>query len=140
MEPVEGDDASIWSPEFEHTFVQLLVDLVNNGRIVNGSVNINMWSSIADKMSELTGRTYTATQCWTKFLRLRMNHREFSDLLHHKTGFGWDPMSKTVQGTETQWQQYLRVTLTTHLPFFLSLFDSLGNRQPLIYFLFLCLS
>jgi hypothetical protein len=63
MEPVKGDDASIWSPEFQHTFVQLLLDLVNNGRIVNESVNINMWSSIASKLSEVTGRTYIATQC-----------------------------------------------------------------------------
>ncbi|XP_059431357.1 uncharacterized protein LOC132164808 [Corylus avellana] len=38
-----------------------------------------------------------------------MNHRDFSDLLQHRTGFGWDPVSNTVQGTETQWQQYLRI-------------------------------
>jgi hypothetical protein len=42
MEPVEGDDTSIWSPEFEHIFVQILVELINNGRIINGSVNVNM--------------------------------------------------------------------------------------------------
>jgi hypothetical protein len=96
MELVEGDDTSIWSLEFEHIFVQLLVDLVNNERIVNGSVNINMWSSIASKLFEVTGWTYTATQCWTKFSHLRMNHREFFDLLHHRTGFGWDPVSNIV--------------------------------------------
>ena len=88
MEHVEGDDASIWSPKFEHTFVQLLVDLINNVQIVNGSVNINMWSFIASKLSELIGWTYTATYCWTKFLHLRMNHCEFSDFLHHRIGFG----------------------------------------------------
>lgn len=60
MEP-EGDDASIWSPEFEHIFVQILVELVNNGRIVNGLVNVNMWSPIASKLSEMTSRTYTTT-------------------------------------------------------------------------------
>jgi hypothetical protein len=42
MELVEVDDTSIWSPKFEHIFVQILFELVNNGRIVNGSVNINM--------------------------------------------------------------------------------------------------
>jgi hypothetical protein len=42
MEPIESDDTSFWSLEFEHIFVQILVELVNNGRILNGSVNVNM--------------------------------------------------------------------------------------------------
>ena len=88
MEPIEGDDTSIWSLEFEHIFVQILVDLINNERIVNGSVNMNMnmCSSNAFKLFEVTGWTYIASQCWTKFLHLRMNHFEFFNLLH--TGLG----------------------------------------------------
>jgi hypothetical protein len=36
MEPAEGEDPSPWSPEFEQMFVQMLVELVNTGRIVDG--------------------------------------------------------------------------------------------------------
>jgi hypothetical protein len=109
MEAAEGDDQTVWSPECEKMFLQILLELVNTGRLVNGVVHVSMWSPIASQLSNMTGRTYTASQCRTKFTRLRINHREFSDLLHHRTGFGWDPVSNTVQGTETQWQQYLRV-------------------------------
>ena len=96
MEPAEGEDPSLWSPEFEQMFAQMLVELVNTRRIVNGVVHLNLWSPIASQLSSMTGQTYTASQCWTKFSRLRMNHREFSDLLHHRIGFGWDLVSNTV--------------------------------------------
>ncbi|GLT57361.1 hypothetical protein SLA2020_303390 [Shorea laevis] len=109
MESTEGDDTAIWPPECENKFVQLLVELVNTGRIVNGSVHMNLWSPIASQLSDQTGRTYTAKQCRTKYTRLRINHREFSNLLHHRTGLGWDPISNTVHGTESQWQSYLRI-------------------------------
>jgi hypothetical protein len=76
---------------------------------VNGAIHVNLWSLIASRLFDMTGRTYSADQCRTKFSRLKMNYREFSDLLNHQIGFGWDPIANTVHGTETQWQQYLRV-------------------------------
>jgi hypothetical protein len=102
MENIDGDDPSLWSLEFENIFIQILVEFVNSGRIVNGVVYVNLWSLIVSRLSEMTGWTYTAAQCRTKFSRLKMNYHEFSDLLNHQTGFGWDPVANTVHGTETQ--------------------------------------
>ena len=103
MEAAEGDDPSIWSPGFEKIFMQILLELVNTGQVVNRVVHVNMWS-IAFQLSAMTDWTYTASQCRTKFSRLRINQREFTDLLHHRTGFGWDPVTtNTVQGTKMQW-------------------------------------
>ncbi|GLT55055.1 hypothetical protein SLA2020_282080 [Shorea laevis] len=109
MEPTNAKDTTIWPPKCENKFVQMLVDMVNIGKIVNGSVPMNLWSPIASQLSNQIGRTYTAKQCKTKFFRLQMNHREFSDLLHHNSGLGWDPISNIVQGTKSQWQSYLRI-------------------------------
>ena len=60
MEPVDGEDPSLWSPKFEQMFVQMLVELVNTGRLVNGVVHLNLWSPIASQLSSLTDWTYTA--------------------------------------------------------------------------------
>ena len=46
MENIDDDDPSLWSLEFENMFVQILVDLVSNGRIVNGVVHVNLGSLI----------------------------------------------------------------------------------------------
>ena len=108
MEIINDDDPSLWSLEFENMFVQILIELINSGKIVNGVVHMNLWSPITSRLSDMTSRTYTTAQCRTKFLRLKMNHREFSNLLNHQIEFGWDLVANTIHETETQRQQYLR--------------------------------
>jgi hypothetical protein len=108
-----------WPLDIETRFVNLLVDMVTDGRIVNGHVHPDLWVSIASEFSTMIGTIYTAKQCSDKYKRLRINHREFSELLRDETGLGWDPISNTVHATETQWQQFLRVGFLTRtlLPF-----------------------
>ncbi|KAB1215883.1 hypothetical protein CJ030_MR4G010992 [Morella rubra] len=38
---------------------------------------------------------------------MKGQYRELYDLLHHDMGFGWDPVSNTVEGSAKQWQTYL---------------------------------
>jgi hypothetical protein len=108
-----------WPLDIETRFVNLLVDIVTDGRIVNGHVHPDLWVSIASEFSTMIGTIYTAKQCSDKYKRLRINHREFLELLRDETGLGWDPVANTVHATETQWQQFLRVGFLTRtlLPF-----------------------
>jgi hypothetical protein len=108
-----------WPLDIETQFVNLLVDMVIDGRIVNGHVHPDLWVSIASEFSTMIGTIYTAKQCSDKYKRLRINHREFSKLLRDETGLGWDPVANIVHATKTQWQQFLRVGFLTRtlLPF-----------------------
>jgi hypothetical protein len=72
-------------------------------------VHPNLWVSIASEFSTMISTIYTAKQCSEKYKHLRINHREFSELLRDETRLGWDPIANTVHATETQWQQFLRV-------------------------------
>jgi hypothetical protein len=67
MEPDEGEDPLIWSLEFKNILLQILLELVNIGWVVNGLVHVNMWSPIALKFSAMTSWTYIASRCHTKF-------------------------------------------------------------------------
>lgn len=102
MENINGDDPSLWSIDFENVFVQILVELVNSGRIVNGLVHVNLWSPITSRHFNMIGWTYIATQSRIKFSHLKMNHYEFFDLINHRTGFSWDPDTNSIHGTDTQ--------------------------------------
>jgi hypothetical protein len=103
-----------WPLDIETQFVNLLVDMVTDGRIVNGHVHPDLWVSIASEFSTMIGTIYTAKQCSDKYKRLQINHREFSELLRDETGLGWGPIANTVHVTETQWQQFLQVGFLTH--------------------------
>jgi hypothetical protein len=98
-----------WPLDIETRFVHLLVDMVTDGRIVNGHVHPELWVSIAIEFSTIIGTIYTAKQCSEKYKHLQTNHRQFSELLRDETALGWDPVANTVHATETQWQQFLRV-------------------------------
>jgi transcriptional regulator with AAA-type ATPase domain len=102
-----------WPLDIETRFVNLLVDMVTDGRIVNDHVHPDLWVSIVSEFSTMIGTIYTAKQCSDKYKRLRINHHEFSELLRDETGLGWDPISNTIHATETQWQQFLRVGFLT---------------------------
>jgi hypothetical protein len=104
-----GNSSDLWSPENEDIFVQLLVQGVNTGDIVDGAVSHDTWNEIYDSMRAMTCREFPMDQLLIKFCRLRQNHWEFSDRLTHEAGFGWDPITNTVDGTEAQWQNYLWV-------------------------------
>jgi hypothetical protein len=108
-----------WPLDIETRFVHLLVDMVTDGRIVNGHVHPKLWVSIAIEFSTIIGTIYTAKQCSEKYKRLQTNHFHFSELLRDETALGWDPVANIVHATETQWQQFLRVGFLhcTLLPF-----------------------
>jgi hypothetical protein len=60
MENINGNDPSLWSLNFENVFVQILVELVNSGKIVNGPVHVNLWSPTTSWLFDVTGWTYNA--------------------------------------------------------------------------------
>jgi hypothetical protein len=73
---------------------------VNGGSIVWGSINKGTWSELYNAMRVIKERDWTLGQLQSKYNRLRTDHREFLELLTDETGFGCDPMTNTVDGSE----------------------------------------
>lgn len=51
---------------------------------------------------------------------MRPVYREFKKLRDIPTGFGWDPITKTVTAPDDVWDDYIKV------PYSLSIFTSIG--------------
>lgn len=100
-----GGKTTDWTDEEEDIFVELLLESVHNGSIVKGSVNSALWVELTNRLNARTNRAWTTDQVSQKYGRLRKDHKDFSGLLHHETGFGWDPVLNTVCGTPTQWER-----------------------------------
>jgi hypothetical protein len=102
---MSSEKSEKWPPENEDLFVQLLVEYVHNGSIIRGTANKALWVQLANAMNPRASKVWTPSQLLSKYGRLRKDHNDFSGLLNHETGFGWDPVLNTVSGTPTQWER-----------------------------------
>ena len=87
-----------WPLDIETQYVHLLVDMVINGRIVNGHVHSDLWVSIASEFFTMIGTTYTGKQCSNKYKRLQINYRGFSE---DEIALRWDPIANIIHATKT---------------------------------------
>jgi hypothetical protein len=110
---MSSEKSKKWPPEDEDIFIQLLVESVHNGSIIRGTVNKALWVQLANALNSMASKVWTPSQLSSKYGRLRKDHNDFSGLLHHETGFGWDPILNTVCGTPTQWE---RVKMVCSIP------------------------
>jgi hypothetical protein len=102
---MSSEKSEKWPPEDDDLFVQLLVQCVHNGSIIRGTANKALWVRLANAMAPSASKVWTPGQLSSKYGRLRKEHSDFSALLNHETGFGWDPVLNTVSGTPTQWER-----------------------------------
>ena len=61
-----------------------------------------------------TNKNYNKEQLRQKYQRLKGRHRTFSQLLR-RTGMGWDPIAKTVIGSEDAWASAIAVSAKHNL-------------------------
>ncbi|KAK9944143.1 hypothetical protein M0R45_009724 [Rubus argutus] len=84
-----------WTNKREETCIDILYEHVKKGELQASTFKGKVWAEIGDELFAAVGKRFALDQLTGKFNRLRIAHREFSDLLEH-TGFGWDPVSNTV--------------------------------------------
>jgi len=101
---MSSEKSEKWPPEDDDLFVQLLVECVHNESIIRGTVNKALWVQLANALNPRASKVWTPSQLSSKYGRLRKDHNHFFGLLHHETGFAWDPILNTVCGTPTQWE------------------------------------
>ncbi|XP_008246059.1 PREDICTED: L10-interacting MYB domain-containing protein-like [Prunus mume] len=104
---VDGEEKVQWPSKHEEFFIHILHDHVKKGDLQASTFKTKVWSEISEELLAKCGKKCTVKQLKSKFNRLRIAHREFSDLIEH-TGFGWDPNANTVTASEDVWASYIK--------------------------------
>ncbi|KAL6565400.1 hypothetical protein OROGR_002351 [Orobanche gracilis] len=105
---VDSVDSKLWPELVIKEFIDIMVEEVNGGNMLNGVFNNKVWTTMTTKLNIKTNRSYNKEQLKAKMNRLRALFRAFSALLQH-TGFGWDSETNTVTASDEVSKIYIRV-------------------------------
>ena len=125
------DENSLWAPQLEKLFIDIMLEEINKGNMANGQFRSDTWKKMLATLNELGKRSFTMTQFKGKFNRMHLLHREFSTLIN-QTGFGWDVETNIVHALEESWQNYCRVNIVEYNT--MLYFETLS---PIIFFFLL---
>ncbi|PON87695.1 Myb/SANT-like domain containing protein [Trema orientale] len=102
-----NDEHKLWLPENESFFIGLLYEEAKKG-LQTTTLDRKTWQKVEEELFKKFAKRYKIDKLKSKFNRLRIAHREFSQLLQN-TGMGWDPQTRTVTASEEVWESYLKV-------------------------------
>uniref|UniRef100_A0A2N9GZZ6 Myb/SANT-like domain-containing protein n=1 Tax=Fagus sylvatica TaxID=28930 RepID=A0A2N9GZZ6_FAGSY len=105
----DAEDQKLWPPQIEKLFIDLIVEECIKENMPDGVFKRFTWNIMVTKLNACANRSFNHKQLKTKFNRLRIRHRIFSQLLEH-TGMGWNPVTNTVTASEEVWQNVLAAT------------------------------
>ncbi|XP_031106403.1 uncharacterized protein At2g29880-like [Ipomoea triloba] len=90
----------LWATDESNELLQLMVDAIKNGwRDSSGGLSkLTVEKMILPALNEKLGcqRSYAQYQSRLKWFKNRFNN--FSELMRHSSGFGWDPITKRFEG------------------------------------------
>ncbi|KAB1226658.1 hypothetical protein CJ030_MR1G008493 [Morella rubra] len=99
---------TLWRDEQRVTrLIELAIAEFNAGRVKNGKLGAPNYESIAAIMS-VDVPILDAQKIKTKLDNMRTEFRMFEDL-KSRTGFGWDPETKTVKADVERWSELLQI-------------------------------
>ncbi|KAB1217996.1 hypothetical protein CJ030_MR3G014594 [Morella rubra] len=99
---------TLWRDEQRVTrLIELVIAEFNAGRVKNGKLGAPNYESIAAIMS-VDVPILDAQKIKTKLDNMRTEFRMFEDL-KSRTGFGWDPETKTVKADVERWTELLQI-------------------------------
>ncbi|KAF5480841.1 hypothetical protein F2P56_001552 [Juglans regia] len=101
-------DRELWSGGLEEMLVDILYQETLEGKLVGSRVTSRDIDRLVTRLNQLGIRPVNALQVKGKIARLKKTQREFTDLMG-QTGMGWNPITKTVVGTEEHWANAIRV-------------------------------
>ncbi|CAL9011204.1 unnamed protein product [Prunus brigantina] len=87
-------DYNAWSAEESRMLLQLMVDAASCG-----------WCDANDMLSKAT----VETKILPKINEKLREYQKYSHLIHHNSGFGWDPTTKKFTAPKEVWKDYFKV-------------------------------
>ncbi|KAL2486974.1 Uncharacterized protein Adt_31730 [Abeliophyllum distichum] len=100
----------VWTVEESNELLHILVDAANRGwRNSNGSFSkLTVIYKILPALNEKLGCQRTFSQCQSRMKWFKNRYTDYWKLLHHSSGFGWDPVTKKFTASDEVWNEYIK--------------------------------
>ncbi|GAA0168280.1 hypothetical protein LIER_23030 [Lithospermum erythrorhizon] len=97
-----------WSDELRKIFADLAIMEIEKGRH-SRSFSIVEWKILVAGFNQQSGLNYDIRQLKNHWDRMKSEWKIFRQLMNKETGFGWDPIKKSIDATEGWWESKIKV-------------------------------
>ncbi|KAG6644919.1 hypothetical protein CIPAW_08G085800 [Carya illinoinensis] len=96
-------------------YVDICVCEIYAGNRLGTHFNKIGWKNVVNKFSEKIGKEFCYKQLKNKWDSLKNDWNIWTKLVGNETGLGWDPVKKTIDGTDEWWEKELQNAGLAHI-------------------------
>ncbi|KAG6626127.1 uncharacterized protein LOC122296115 [Carya illinoinensis] len=101
-------DHDLWACGFEDKLIDMLYQETFEDKLVGSKITNRDCVRLAERLNNLRIKRVDLSQVKGKIARLKKIQHQFTDLMG-QTGMGWNPITKTVIGSDEHWANAIRV-------------------------------